>query len=202
MQSSLKVSPIGLMGLLKLRLAPLAAIFLLAGPLYSQDFPPVYIEKVAPGGWLYPFDIPDLSDKSWSLKTLRGKPVIIITAHRDLRYDLRKWSDALQNDFGQTGSIHLLWVQNLSRFPWDVQGHHAKDLWNQFKPRIPLLLDWHSLLGRSLKICYDIPNIVGIDSLGRLNFHEMGPFEKRLYERVAERIRRLLRPSRPDFTRP
>lgn len=161
------------------------------------DFPPFWIEKISPGQPFHPFVINDVGDRAWSLESLRGKPVILLTAHRDLRYDLRKWAEALNAEFGRSGQIHLLWVHNLSRFPWDVQEHHAKDLWQQFKPPVPVLLDWHSLVGRSLRICYDTPNLIAIDRFGRFAWHEQGPLTKAFYARIAERIRRLLAAGSP-----
>lgn len=156
------------------------------------DFPPFWIEKISPGQPLHPFVISDVGDRPWDLKALRGKPVILLTAHRSVRYDLRKWAEALNEEFGRPGLIHLLWVHNLSRYPWDLQEHHAKDLWQQYKPPVPVLLDWHSLVGRSLRVCYDTPNLIAVDAFGRFAWQEQGPYTKPFHARIAERIRRLL----------
>jgi len=127
------------------------------------------------------------------LQNLRGKPVIIITGHRHLKHDLLKWAQALKNSFAVAGSIHLLWVVDLSRYPWDNGTHSAEEEWTAFSPPIPLILDWHSMVGRALNINYFIPSIIGIDAWGNLSFHQMSPFSADSKELVFSKIRALLR---------
>ncbi len=157
------------------------------------EYPPCYIYKISPGGTFYPFTLEDLEKKNWSRNGMLGKPVIILTAHRSVRYDLRVWADRLKKEFADPGAITLLWVVNLSRYPWEASTEHPADEWNEFRPTVPLILDWHAIIGRHLRVDYSTPNIIGIDSSGNLAFHDKTPCTKEAYLLISAKIGNLLK---------
>ncbi len=138
------------------------------------------------------FDIEDIFNQRWVSTYLRGRPVVILTAHRYQRYEVLKWAELLKRDFGLPGTAHLLWVVNLSRFPWTTSRGTIMNQWRSFGPPIPLLLDWHGIIGKCLQINYNVPNIIALDSEGRLAMHEIHSFTPEVYAAVAARIQALV----------
>ena len=159
-----------------------------------EPFPPFHIEKIAPGQPFFSFRLTDLENRRWHLAELRGKPVVILTGHQELRYDLQRWARELKHRFADSGAIHLLWVVNLSRHRLTDRLEPARREWLEFGPIIPCALDPHSQVSRGLKIDYDIPSIIGIDGRGILAFHDMFPCNHASMELVGAKIRALLRP--------
>lgn len=147
------------------------------------------------------FDLPDIYNQRWVSSYLRGRPVIILTGHRYYRYEILKWAEMLKREFGLTGAAHLLWVVNLRRFPFTTSRTTIANQWRSFAPPIPLLLDWEGVIGKSLRINYNIPNIIALDAAGRLAMHEMHSFNPEVYSAVAARIRALVAAS-PGLIRP
>ncbi|RCK78551.1 MAG: hypothetical protein OZSIB_1273 [Candidatus Ozemobacter sibiricus] len=138
------------------------------------------------------FDIEDIYHQRWISTYLRGRPVIILTGHRYQRYEILKWAESLKREFGLPGLVHLLWVVNTSKFPWSTSRTTLINQWRQFAPPIPLLLDWHGVIGKALRINYNVPNIIGIDAEGRFAFHEMLTYTPEVYAAVSQRVRALI----------
>ncbi|MBI3038503.1 hypothetical protein HYY75_05545, partial [bacterium] len=148
--------------------------------------------KLIPGMPFVFFDLEDIFNQRWVSSYLRGRPVIILTGHRYKRYEILQWAEALKRDFGMPGYVHLLWVVNLSRYPTFTSRQTIVRQWRSFLPPIPLLLDWHRTIGNALQIDYDVPNIIAIDSFGRLAFHDIHTFSPEVYMAVAGKIQALL----------
>jgi hypothetical protein len=53
-------------------------------------------------------------------------------------------------------------------------------------------MDWDGIIGKSLKVNYNIPNIVVIDAFGRLAMHEMHTYNPEVYAAISARIKSLL----------
>ena len=159
--------------------------------LVYAEFPPTYIYKLAPGEVFFKFDFEDLAGKRWTSQNLRGKPIVILTGHRYLRYDIREWARALKKDFSDKEKITLLWVANPSRLRWETLHENVIAEWKDFDAPIPLIPDWHSQIGRSLKIFYNSPNIIGIDSTGKLIFHDTLTCTKENFLLISEKIKRM-----------
>jgi hypothetical protein len=147
------------------------------------------------------FDIEDTFGQRWVSTYLRGRPVIILTGHRYQRYEILKWAEMLKREFGLPGVAHLMWVVNLRKFPWSTSRNTVINQWRSFAPPVPLLMDWHGVIGRSLPINYGVPNIIALDAEGRLAMHEMHTFTPEVYHAVAARIRALVAVS-PGMARP
>ncbi len=151
--------------------------------------------KHAPGMPFPFFDLEDLNHQRWASNFLRGRPVVILTAHRDLKYEVLKWAVALKRDFADYGYITLLWVQNLNHVPWNTSRKTVVDQWRSFQPPVPVLLDWHAVIGRRVRVNYKIPNIFMIDADGIFVDQEMHMFSPEVYMAVARKIHTLLGPA-------
>ena len=174
----------------------LVCSYLLFGSLSAleiDEFPPVYIRKIPPGQPFFSFRLTDLDNNLWNLPDLRGKPVVIITGHQELRYDLQEWATELKHRFADNQQIHLLWVVNLCRHRLTDRLAPARKEWQDFGPLIPCALDPHSQVSRGLRIEYDIPSIIGIDKDGYLAFHDMYPCNKASLALICAKISVLIR---------
>lgn len=141
------------------------------------------------------FDLEDIYNQRWISSYLRGKPIVILTGHRNIRYEILKWAEALKAEFGLPGTVHLLWVVNTSKIPWSTSRATIINQWRQFAPPIPLLLDWHAVIGKALRINYNAPNIIGIDADGRFAFHEIHTYSPEVYSAVSQKIKALIAAS-------
>jgi hypothetical protein len=148
--------------------------------------------KISPGMPFVHFDIEDIYHQRWVSTYLRGKPIIMLTGHRYQRYEILKWAETFRQEFGLPGHVHLLWVVNLRKFPWSTSRGTVIKQWRDFNAPIPVLMDWDGIVGKSLKINYNIPNIIVIDAFGRLALHEMHTYNPEVYAAMSARIKSLL----------
>ncbi|MFZ5949110.1 MAG: hypothetical protein ACOYXC_00275 [Candidatus Rifleibacteriota bacterium] len=174
------------------RLILLLALFSLlaaAGPAHAQGY---RYNKIYQGMPFSHFDIEDIYHQRWVSVYLRGKPIIILTGHRYQRYEILKWAETFRQEYGLPGHCHLLWVVNLRKFPWSTSRGTVIKQWRDFNPPIPLLMDWDGVVGKSLKINYNVPNIIVLDAFGRLALHEMHTYNPEVYAAVSAHIKSLL----------
>ncbi|MDD2998193.1 MAG: hypothetical protein EOM80_06580 [Erysipelotrichia bacterium] len=162
---------------------------LLPSSLPAKDY--VY-NKVQIGAPFIHFDIEDIYHQRWVSTYLRGKPIIILTGHRYQRYEILKWAETFRQEYGLPGHVHLLWAVNLRRFPWSTSRMTVIRQWRDFNASIPVLMDWDGVIGRGLRINYNVPNIIVIDAFGRLALHEMHSYTPEVYAAVSARIMSLL----------
>jgi len=153
----------------------------------DKAFPPFYIRKINMGDQFTPFELVDLDGKTWSNKTYLRKPVIIITGSWKLRHDLRKWADFLSLNYLLKAEI--LWVFNPCSTIFADHRKRSEEAFGNFKTSVPVTVDAHSFIGRSLKIDYDIPTIIGIDRNNRYMFSLSTPFNKAGREVIENLIR-------------
>lgn len=156
------------------------------------DFPPAWIEKRVPAQKFVEYDLVDLQGQRWNSMELRGKPVVILTGHRDIRHDIKRWAERLEREFVDAGSIALFYDVNLAQFPWTTEHEDAEAWWREQRFPIPVVLDWHALIGRALKIAYGTPNVVILDRDNLLVYHGTGPCEPAVWELVRNMLRRLI----------
>ena len=148
-----------------------------------------YYGKIGLGCPFTYFDLDDIYNQRWVSTYLRGKPIIILTAHRYQRYEVLKWAEAFRQEYMIPGKAYVLWVVNLRKCSWNTSRQTVYDQWRWFNPSVPLLLDWDGVVGKSLRINYNVPNIIVIDSYGRLVMHEMHTFNPSVYKAVSSKIR-------------
>jgi len=142
----------------------------------EKMFPPFYVKKLSPGEQFTPFEIVDLDGRTWSNRRYLTRPLLLITGKWALRHDLRKWAEHLNLQYALQADV--LWVFNPNAGWFEDRRKRSEDAFKEFNPKIPLLIDSHALIGRSLKIEYDIPTIIGIDSNNRYQFALESPFNK------------------------
>lgn len=156
------------------------------------DYPPTWIEKRALAQKFVEYDLVDLDGQRWNSRELRGKPIVILTGHRDIRYDIKRWAEHLENEFADAGSVALFYDVNLAQFPWTTEHEDAEVWWREQRFPIPVVLDWHALIGRALKVAYGTPNVIILDRDNLLVYHGTGPCESAAWELVRNMLRRLL----------
>lgn len=156
----------------------------------EKPFPPCYVRKVPIGGPFTPFEFADLEGKVWSNRPYLKKAVIFITGSWALRHDLRKWAEHISIRYILMADI--IWAFNPCGTEFADHRKRAEDAFTLFRPPVPLVIDEHSLIGRSLKIDYDIPTIIGIDHFNRLAFCYEAPFnlasQNKLYALIRTRL--------------
>ena len=179
----------------------LSVFFMLAGIAGVWAHHSQHPNKMIPGMPFIFFDLQDLNGQRWVSTYLQGKPVIILTGHRYQKYEMLKWADMLKREFGDTRLVHVLWVQNLSKYPGGTSRRTILEQWRAFGPPVPVLMDWHGVIGHALRVNYGVPNIVAIDAYGRFVFHEMHTFTPEVYAGVSALIRPLL-VGNPEMPKP
>lgn len=178
----------------------LFAAFILFLPLCANAGAYHY-HKVQIGEPFVYFDLEDIFHQRWVSTYLRGKPIIILTGHRYHRYEILKWAESFRREYGLPGYVHILWVVNLRKFPWQTSRGTVIKQWRDFNAPVPVLMDWDGVVGKALKVNYNIPNIIVIDAFGRLALHEMHTYTPEVYAAVSARIRSLLTVN-PGFAKP
>lgn len=168
-----------------------ASLFLVPKPAkaYYYYYYDEYYGKVHLGEPFIYFDLFDTYYQRWISTYLRGKPVILLTAHRYQRYELLKWAESFRQEYMNKGKAYVLWVVNLRKCHWNTSRFTIYDQWRWFNPSIPVLLDWDGVIGKSLRINYNVPNIIVLDSYGRLVMHEMHTYTPEVYKAVSAKIR-------------
>jgi hypothetical protein len=166
-------------------------VFVLLALAFTPSSASAFDKKVFIGQPFKYFDLEDLHKQRWISTYLRGKPVIIVTAHRYQKYEVAKWAEALRQEFGINGAAHLLWVVNMRNYPWTTSRANVLRQWRDFNASIPILMDWNGTVGRGLRVNYNVPNIIVLDAYGRLAMHEMHSFNFEVYSAVSARIRTL-----------
>lgn len=135
------------------------------------------------------FDLEDVYNQRWVSTYLRGKPVILLTGHRYQRYEILKWAESFRQEYLVPGNAHVLWVNNLRKCKWNTSRQTIYDQWRSFNSSVPVLLDWDGVIGKSLKVNYNVPNIIVIDSYGRLVMHEMHSYNPSVYSAISKKIK-------------
>ena len=172
---------------LKKLLSVLVIVFLLASTSISEAHQGD-INKVRLGDTFNYFELDDVHGQRWVSSYLRAKPVIILTGHRYQKYEISKWAEAFAQEYQNCGKAHVLWVVNLSKVPWTTCKETVLQQWHTFYSSVPILMDWDGVVGKSLKVNYNVPNIIVLDSFGRLVMHEMHSYSPSVYRAVSEKI--------------
>ena len=172
---------------LKRILAILAIAIALLAPQPAKAYD-CYYSKISLGSPFTYFDLEDIYGQRWVSTYLRGKPVIILTAHRYQRYEVLKWAESFRQKFMIPGKAYVLWVVNLRKVSWNTSRQVIYDQWRGFNASVPVLLDWDGVIGKSLRVNYNVPNIIVIDAYGRLVMHEMHSYNPSVFKAVSNKI--------------
>lgn len=166
-------------------LLALAATLVMPGAVSAHEN---YYHKVQMGDTFTYFDLEDTNYQRWVSSYMRNKPVIMLTGHRYQKYEIAKWADAFAQEFQNTNRAYVLWIVNLSKSPWTTSRETILQQWRTFYSSVPILMDWDGVVGKSLKINYNVPNIIVLDSYGRLVMHEMHTFSPQVYNVISQKI--------------
>ncbi len=152
----------------------------------EKSFPPLYIYKIAPGDQMTSFDLVDLDGKTWSNRQYLPRPMIFITGSWKLRHDVRKWADFLSLRFNPVADV--IWLFNPAGT--EFADHHQRIVaaFSRISPPIATVIDHHSLIGRSLRIDYRIPTIIGLTRGNRLAFTFASPINNKGIEELVTLI--------------
>jgi len=158
----------------------------------EKPFPPLYVRKVSVGDVFTPFEFVDLDGKTWTNRPHIRKAMLILTGSWALRHDLRKWAEHISLRY--LFAVDTIWVYNPGGTEFADHRQRIEDKFKDFKTAVPVVIDVHSLIGRSLRLDYDIPTIIGIDRFNRLAFCHESPFNRMGQDKLYALIRtRLLR---------
>ena len=173
----------------KLILFSLAMIFtnLFSGISSAEDFPPFYIYKISPGEKLVNYNFTDLDGKKWTNRSYLVRPIIFVTGSWKLRHDVRKWAEFLGLNFNSVADI--IWLFNPASTEFADHNQRAVLAFSRISPPVPTIIDKHSLIGRSLKIDYRIPTVIGLTRKNRLAFTLASPFNNQGKEELSGLIR-------------
>jgi hypothetical protein len=139
----------------------------------EEDFPPFHIDKIELGEKFINFTFVDLEGQSWSNRYFITRPIVFITGNWPLRHDLRKWANYL--NVNHALNIDILWVFNPNSTSFVDRSNKTRAAFDKFKPPVPVIIDRHSIIGRSLKIDYRIPTLIGLTKNNSLAFVYASP---------------------------
>ena len=158
-----------------------------------KHLPPYSIRKISIGERFTPFELTDLSGRVWTNRTDLERPLLIITGKWALRHDIKKWARYLS--YRYVYYCDVLWVFNPdgTNFANHLE-KTEKALGDVNGLAVPVAIDTHAIIGRTLKLEYDIPTIIGISKNNRLAFVYESPLNKVAEQQLEAMIfRRLLR---------
>ncbi len=169
-------------------------------PLLAQEksFPPFYIYKIIPGDQLASFDFTDLDGKIWTNRQYLFRPLIFITGNWKLRHDVRKWANFPSLKYNPVADV--IWLFNPASTEFADHNQRLIDAFSRISPPVPTIIDRHSLIGRSLKINYHIPTIIGITRTNRFAFAFASPMSDQGKEELTSLIESKLLPRQANFT--
>lgn len=152
----------------------------------KTPLPPFSIRKVKPYEDFTTFEFKDLNGKTWTNRNGLERPLLIITGRWKIRYDVRKWAHYLALKYNLYCDI--IWVYNPDSTEYANHRKKNEDLLNNFIIAVPVVIDSHALIGRSLKIEYDIPTIIGITKKNTLGFVYESPLNNVAIQRIEHLI--------------
>ena len=127
----------------------------------KKPLPPYSLRKVRTYEDFNVFDFTDLNGRQWTNRYGLSRPLLIITGKWALRHDIKKWAHYLAHKYNNFCDIILVFNPDSTEFA-DHRERNEKAL-REFSIAIPVVIDNHAIVGRSLKIEYDIPTIIGLN---------------------------------------
>lgn len=177
-----------------LKLITLVLVVFSVSQLSAQEksFPPFYIYKIVPGDQLVSFDFTDLDGNIWSNRQYLFRPLLFITGSWKLRHDVRKWANFLSLKYNP--NIDVIWLFNPASTEFADHNQRLIEAFSKISPPVPTVIDRHSLIGRSLKIDYRIPTIIGLTRTNRFAFSFASPMSEQGKEELTSLIETKLLP--------
>ena len=148
----------------------------------QKSLPPYSIRKININDDFTTFDFIDLKGKRWTNRGELTRPIIILTGKWALRHDIKKWAHHLAYKY--TNFCDVIWAFNPDGTSFANHRQKFEDAMKNFGIAIPVVNDEHAIIGRSLKIEYDIPTIIGITRRNTLGFVYESPLNKVAVDKV------------------
>ncbi len=148
----------------------------------KSPLPPYSIRKVKTYEDFTIFEFRDLNGRLWTNRNGLERPLVILTGKWGIRQDIKKWAHYLAYKYNNFCDI--IWVFNPDSTEYANHKKKNEDLLNKFSIAVPVVIDSHALIGRSLKIEYDIPTIIGITKNNTLGFVYESPLNNAGKNRV------------------
>ena len=152
----------------------------------KRPLPPYSIRKVKPYEEFTTFEFRDLNGRLWTNRYGLEKPLLILTGKWAIRYDVRKWAHFLALKYNYFCDI--IWVYNPDSTEYANHKKKNEEALNNFAIGVPVVIDSHALIGRSLKIEYDIPTIIGITRKNTLGFVYESPLNNVAIQKIQDLI--------------
>ena len=152
----------------------------------KKPLPPYSIRKVKTYEDFTHFDFIDLNGRTWSNRNGLERPLLILTGKWALRHDIKKWAHYLAYKYHNFCDI--IWVFNPDSTEYANHRERNEKALKDISIAIPVVIDSHAIIGRSLKIEYDIPTIIGLTRRNTLGF----VFESPLNNYAKDRLEKLI----------
>ncbi len=152
----------------------------------EKSLPPFSIRKVKPYEYFTTFEFRDLNGRVWTNRYGLSRPLVILTGKYAIRHDVKKWAHYLAMKY--YNFCDIIWVFNPDSTEYANHKKRNEDTLNNFGIACPVVIDSHAIIGRSLKIEYDIPTIIGITKNNTLGFVYESPLNKVATDRVDHLI--------------
>lgn len=140
------------------------------------------------------FRLQDAYDKSYTLREMRDKIVILLIGTRKAREEGDKWMLALNRDYGQYEGIKCYLIADLRGLPFFVTEGMVK--WGVKREEMPFttLLDWDGKIAQKYNAKKDLPNLFIIDRQGKIVYSYSGTaeFSNETYSRFQEKLNSII----------
>ena len=133
-----------------------------------KPLPPYSIRKVHLDETFTPFEFIDLNGRTWTNRNELTRPFLIITGKWALRHDIKIWAHYLSYKY--LNFCDIIWVFNPDSTEFANHREENEKLLKSYAMAIPVVIDSHAIIGRSLRLDYDIPTLIGINRHNRLGF--------------------------------
>lgn len=150
--------------------------------LETKPLPPYSVKKVFVNEKFTPFEFIDLNGKKWTNRGEMKRSLLILTGKWALRHDIKKWANHLAYKYANFCDI--IWVFNPDGTEFANHRQRFADAMKHFNMAVAVVNDEHAIIGRSLKIEYDIPTIIGITRHNTLAFVYESPMNKTAIDKV------------------
>jgi hypothetical protein len=147
-----------------------------------KPLPPYSLRKVRTYEDFNVFDFTDLNGRQWTNRNGLNRPLLILTGKWALRHDIKKWAHYLALKYNNFCDI--IWVFNPDSTEFADHRQRNEQALRDFNIAIPVVIDNHAIVGRSLKIEYDIPTIIGLTRQNTLGFVYESPLNNFAKDRL------------------
>lgn len=148
----------------------------------KKPLPPYSLRKVRTYEDFNVFDFTDLNGRQWTNRYGLSRPLLILTGKWALRHDIKKWAHYLAHKYNNFCDI--IWVFNPDSTEFADHRERNEKALREFSIAVPVVIDNHAIVGRSLKIEYDIPTIIGLTRQNTLGFVLESPLNNYAKDRL------------------